>query len=302
MINKLVIIGVGLIGGSFALALREAEQVKHIVGVGRSLENMQRALKLGAIDEIADSVPSALKNADVVFLAIPVGQTGKTMEKISPYLESGTIVTDAGSTKRNVIAAARAHLACHLESFVPGHPVAGAELSGAAAAHPDLYRDKNVVLTPLNETSAAAVKRVEELWQACGARVFQMSADRHDEILATVSHLPHVLAFALMHQISSTGHAAGHADGLGPNDLLRFAGNGFRDFTRIAGSSPEMWRDICLGNREALLSQLDAYQSELAAVRGMLVRGDGEALRTVFTTAREARRHWLGKSSLKRQG
>lgn len=297
MINKLVIIGVGLIGGSFALALREGEQVKHIVGVGRSQENMQRALELGAIDEIADSLPSALKNADVVFLAIPVRQTGKTMAKISPYLESGTIVTDAGSTKRDVIAAARAHMIDHLENFVPGHPVAGAELSGAAAADPDLYRNKNVVLTPLNETSAAAVKRVEELWQACGAQVFQMSADRHDEILAAVSHLPHVLAFALMHQISSAGHAASHADGLEPGDLLRFAGSGFRDFTRIAGSSPEMWRDICLGNREALLSQLDAYQSELAAVRGMLVRGDGEALRTIFTNAREARRLWLQKSS-----
>jgi prephenate dehydrogenase len=293
VINKLVIIGVGLIGGSFALALRKAEQVKHIVGVGRSPENMQCALKLGAIDEIANSLPSALKNADVVFLAIPVGQTGKTMGKISPHLESGTIVTDAGSTKRDVIAAARTHLTNHLENFVPGHPVAGAELSGAAAADPDLYRDKNVVLTPLNETSAAAVKRVEELWQACGAQVFQMSADRHDEILATVSHLPHVLAFALMHQISG----AGHADGPEPDDLLRFAGSGFRDFTRIAGSSPEMWRDICLGNREALLSQLDAYQSELTAVREMLVRGDGEALRTVFTNAREARRLWLQKSS-----
>jgi prephenate dehydrogenase len=298
VINKLVIIGVGLIGGSFALALRKADLVTHVTGVGRSRANMERARDLGAIDEISCDLPSALKDADVVFLAIPVGQTGEIMAQISPYLESATIVTDAGSTKQNVIKAARSHLAEHLHNFVPGHPVAGAELSGAGAANPNLFRDKNLVLTPIEETSVDALKRVTRLWQACGAQVSQMSARKHDEILAAVSHLPHVLAFALMHYISSGEGLDGDApflpdDMIRPSELLRFAGSGFRDFTRIAGSSPEMWRDICLGNREVLSRQIDAYQDELAALREMLVRGDGDALERLFSNAREARRQWL---------
>ena len=298
-INKLVVIGVGLIGGSFALALRKAELVTHITGVGRSMANMERARDLGAIDEIARDLPSALKDADVVFLAIPVGRTGEIMEQIAPHLEPDTIVTDAGSTKQNVLAAARAHLAEHLPNFVPGHPVAGAELSGAGAANPNLFRDKNLVLTPIEETNVEALKRVTQLWQACGAQVSQMSARRHDEILAAVSHLPHVLAFALMYYIGAAGHgsdvdnAFSTDDMIRSSELLRFAGSGFRDFTRIAASSPEMWRDICLGNREVLSRQIDAYQNELATLREMLARGDGDALERVFSDAREARRQWL---------
>jgi prephenate dehydrogenase len=298
-INKLVVIGVGLIGGSFALALRKAELVTHITGVGRSRANMERARDLGAIDEIARDLPKALKDADVVFLAIPVGRTGETMAQIAPYLEPDTIVTDAGSTKQNVIAAARAHLAEHLHNFVPGHPVAGAELSGAGAANSNLFRDKNLVLTPIEETSAEALKRITKLWQACGAQVSEMSAKRHDEILATVSHLPHVLAFTLMHYVAAAGNGSGADNAFSTDDmirsseLLRFAGSGFRDFTRIAASSPEMWRDICLGNREVLFKQIDAYQNELAALREMLARGDGDALERVFSGARETRRQWL---------
>ncbi len=298
-INKLVVIGVGLIGGSFALALRKAELVTHITGVGRSQANMERARDLGAVDEIARDLPKALKDADVVFLAIPVGRTGETMAQIAPYLEPDTIVTDAGSTKQNVIAAARAHLAEHLHNFVPGHPVAGAELSGAGAANSNLFRDKNLVLTPIEETSAEALKRITKLWQACGAQVSEMSAERHDEILATVSHLPHVLAFTLMHYVAAAGNgsradnAFSTDDMIRSSELLRFAGSGFRDFTRIAASSPEMWRDICLGNREVLFKQIDAYQNELAALREMLARGDGDALERVFSGARETRRQWL---------
>ncbi len=296
VINKLVIIGVGLIGGSFALALRKADRVKHIVGLGRSRENLQRALQRGAIDEVAGDLPSALKHADMVFLAVPVGQTSVIMAQISPYLEPGTIVTDAGSTKQDVVAAARSHLAEHLKNFVPGHPVAGAELSGADAADANLFRNKNLVLTPLDETSIEAVKQVTELWQACGAQVSQMSAGQHDKILAAVSHLPHVLAFLLMNHVSfSAKHDPD--DPLRPDDPLHFAGGGFRDFTRIAGSSPEMWRDICLANREALTQQIDAYQNELMALRDMLMREDGDALESVFVSAREARRRWLKNKS-----
>ncbi len=290
VINKLVIIGVGLIGGSFALALRKAGLVRHIVGVGRSRENLQRARELGVIDEIAGDLALALKGADLVLLAMPVGQTGKIMAQISPYLEAETIVTDAGSTKQDVVAAARSYLAGHLKNFVPGHPIAGAELSGVAAADADLFRDKNLVLTPLDETSAEAVTRVTELWQGCGARVSHMRANRHDAILAAMSHLPHVLAFTLMNHV-----CAGTGDK--PEDLLRFAGSGFRDFTRIAGSSPEMWRDICLANRQALLKQIDAYQNELTNLREMLARGDGQALEKIFADARDARQRWLQDKS-----
>ena len=296
VINKLVIIGVGLIGGSFALALRKTNRVTHIVGLGRSRENLQRALQRGAIDEIAGDLPSALKHADMVFLAVPVGQTGVIMAQISPYLEPGTLVTDAGSTKQDVVAAARSHLAGHLKNFVPGHPVAGAELSGAGAADADLFRNKNLVLTPLDETSIEAVKQVTELWRACGAQVSQMSAGQHDKILAAVSHLPHVLAFLLMNHVSLIAKPDPD-DPLRSNDPLHFAGSGFRDFTRIAGSSPEMWRDICLANREALSQQIDAYQNELMALREMLARGDGDALENVFASAREARRQWIENKS-----
>lgn len=295
VINKLVIIGVGLIGGSFALALRKAELARHITGVGRSRENMTRALKRGLIDEIAGDLPSALKRADIVFLAVPVGQTGEIMAKISPYLEPDSIVTDAGSTKQDVIAVAHSHLAGRLHNFVPGHPIAGAEQSGAGAARPDLFRDKNVVLTPLEETSGNAVDRVKELWEACGAQVSLMSARQHDKILATISHLPHMLAFALMNHVYHTGH--GPEGTPCPNDPLHFAGTGFRDFTRIAASSPEMWRDICLGNREALADQIDDYQRELTDLREMLARGDGDALEKAFASAREARQQWLKKKS-----
>ena len=315
-INKLVIIGVGLIGGSFALALRKAGCVRHVVGVGRSRENMQRALARGAIDEIAADLASALSGANVIFLALPVGQTDETLARISSLLEPDSIVTDAGSTKQDVIAAARLHLPRHLKNFVPGHPVAGAERSGASAADTELFQGRNVVLTPLEETGAEATQLVAGLWQACGATVSKLSAARHDHILAAVSHLPHVLAFALMSLLSGTQDPRDSqgtqgtqdtqgsqdpqrspSDTLNSSELLRFAGSGFRDFTRIAGSSPEMWRDICLGNRETLLKQMDAYQRELAAIRDMLARGDGEALEKLFANARETRRRWLKKSS-----
>ncbi len=290
VINKLVIIGVGLIGGSFALALRKAGLVKHIVGIGRSRENLRRACKMGVIDEIIDDLALALKGADLVFLAMPVGQTGKVMAQISPHLEVRTVVTDAGSTKQDVILAARSFMPKMLKNFVPGHPIAGAEMSGVTAASADLFRNKSLVLTPLDESSDEAVTRVTELWQGCGAHVSLMQAEQHDTVLAAMSHLPHVLAFTLMNYICASA-------GDKPEELLRFAGSGFRDFTRIAGSSPEMWRDICLANREALLKHIDGYQNELTELREMLARNDSQGLESIFTDARDARKQWLhGKS------
>jgi len=285
-LNKLVIIGVGLIGGSFALALRKVGLVKHIVGVGRSQQNMHCAVARSVIDEIATDMASALHHADLVFLAMPVGQTAHIMAQIAPHLQANTIITDAGSTKQDVIAAARHHLPMqNRHHFVPGHPIAGAEQSGVQTAQADLYDKKHVILTPLPETSIDAVERVSQLWQACGAQVSLMPADEHDQVLAVTSHLPHILAFTLMNHLN---HSTNH-----PENLLRFAGSGFRDFTRIASSSPEMWRDICLTNREALLGQIDAYQNELKLLQEMLKNNEGKALEQAFSRARGIRENWL---------
>lgn len=285
-LNKLVIIGVGLIGGSFALALRNAGLVKHIVGIGRSRQNLQCAVERGVIDEIATDMASALHNADLVFLAMPVGQTAHTMAQIAPHLQANTIITDAGSTKQDVIAAARHHLPLqNRHHFVPGHPIAGTEQSGAQAAQANLYVNKHVILTPPPETSTDAVEQVNQLWQACGAQVSIMPADEHDQVLAATSHLPHLLAFTMMNHLN---HST-----VDLKNLLRFAGSGLRDFTRIAGSSPEMWRDICLANREALLKQIDGYQNELSALQEMMKSSDGETLEQVFSQARSIRESWL---------
>lgn len=285
MLNKLVIIGVGLIGGSFALALRKAGIAKHIVGVGRSRENMQCALEHGVIDEIAENMKTALHNADFVLLAMPVGQTEHVMTQISPYLQINTIINDAGSTKQTVVTAARNRLGKNLRNFVPGHPIAGTEQSGILAAQVDLFTDKHMILTPLKETDTDAVQKTTALWQACGAKVSQMDAEVHDEILAMTSHLPHILAFALMNHL--------HHCTKDPKDLLQFTGSGFRDFTRIASSSPEMWRDICLSNRQELLKQINTYQSELSKIQFILEEKDGAALEKAFTQARNMRENWI---------
>jgi prephenate dehydrogenase len=285
MINKLVIFGVGLIGGSFAMALRQADFARKIVGFGRSMENMSAALGTYVIDEIGMD-PSAVKDADLVLLAVPVGQMGEIMQAIAPHLASHTVVTDAGSTKQDVVALARRHLSRHLSRFVPGHPIAGAEKSGVKAAREDLYRDRTVVLTPLNETDPAAKELVASLWAGCGARVSEMSPEQHDVVFAAVSHLPHLLAFALVDYIAQRSNA---------EQLFGFAASGFRDFTRIAGSSPEMWRDICLANRDALLTQLTGYQQELDQIKKQLEKSDAQGLQAIFARASEARRNWNPK-------
>ena len=290
ILNKLVIIGVGLIGGSFALALRRASLVEHIVGIGRSRENLLRAKELGVIDEIANDLQETLKDADLVLLAVPVGQIGKTIAQISVYLESKTIVTDVGSTKQDVIIAARSFLAHNLRNFVPSHPIAGTELSGVNAANANLFHHKHLILTPLEETSVDAIHYITSLWQSCGARISQMQASQHDEIFATMSHLPHILAFTLMNHVCTIAKGS-------PSNLLRFAGTSFLDFTRIASSSPEMWRDICLTNQASLLCQIDAYQDELATLRKMLANNDGVTLEKTFSNAQAVRHQWLKDKS-----
>ena len=283
MIDTLVVTGVGLIGGSFALALKTAGQVRHVIGVGRGRANLEDALRLGLIDEIGEAA-DAYARADFILVATPVGQMARVFAAIAPVLKPGAVVTDGGSTKCDVVALARAAFGACIGQFVPAHPIAGAELNGASAARAELYRGKKLVLAALPETDPAAAARVASAWQACGAKVFPMSPEMHDKTFAAVSHLPHVLAFALVDEIARKPHA----------DLLfKYAASGFRDFTRIAGGSPEMWRDISLANRSALLTEIDEYAARLADVRAMIDSSDAAALDAVFSNARDARRAWL---------
>ena len=283
MIDTLVVTGVGLIGGSFALALKAAGQVRHVIGVGRGRANLEDALRLGLIDEIGEAA-DAYARADFILVATPVGQMARVFAAIAPVLKPGAVVTDGGSTKCDVVALARTAFGARIGQFVPAHPIAGAELNGASAARAELYRGKKLVLAALPETDPAAAARVASAWQACGARVFPMSPEMHDKTFAAVSHLPHVLAFALVDEIARKPHA----------DLLfQYAASGFRDFTRIAGGSPEMWRDISLANRSALLTEIDEYAARLADVRAMIDSSDSAALDAVFSNARDARRAWL---------
>jgi prephenate dehydrogenase len=281
--GKVAIAGVGLIGGSFALALRKKRAVERIVGTGRSAATLARARELGIIDESAASIADAVEGARIVLIAAPVAQTEAILAAIRPHLGPGTIVTDAGSTKSDVVASARRALGDKIGQFVPGHPIAGRELNGPDAAIPDLYCGKKVILTPLAENSAQDVACIGAAWEACGAKIHRLTPEEHDRVFAAVSHLPHLLAYALVDDIAGKPHA----------DLLfQYAASGFRDFTRIAGSSPEMWRDITLANSAALLKELDAYLAQLQSLRGHLVSGNGAAIEAVYANAQRARLNW----------
>jgi prephenate dehydrogenase len=281
-ISRLVVVGTGLIGGSFAATLKQADLVDEIIGLGRRRETLEQARALGLIDSIADA-PAQVAGADMVMLAMPVAQMPRVLQEIAPHLGENTIVTDAGSTKSDVIAAARKALGANFAHFVPGHPIAGAENSGPQSARADLFVGRNVVLCPEAETDAAAVQRVTALWQATGAQVTQMDAARHDRIFAAVSHLPHLAAFALVDDLAARPDAS---------VFFRYAASGFRDFTRIAGSSPELWRDVALANRTALLGELAAYQDKLGEIRQALEAEDAAALEKIFSRASAARRNW----------
>jgi len=280
--NKIVVFGVGLIGGSFALALRKAGAVGEVVGFGRSAANLKQALDLGIIDRVGQKAEE-VADADLVLLATPVGQMAELMARIAPHLGVHTLVTDGGSTKSDVVREAYAKLGSKVAQFVPAHPVAGAELSGASAAGAYLYTGKKVILTPLPENSAHTVARVQAAWQACGAIIHKLTHTEHDALFAAVSHLPHLLSYALVYDIAKRGNR---------DLLLSFAASGFRDFTRIAASSPEMWRDICLANREALLRELKQYADELYVLHQALDRRDTAKLDEIFTTASELRAGW----------
>ena len=282
IVDTLAIVGTGLIGGSFALALKQAGAVRRVLGVGRNPARLTIARELELIDGVADYAQAG--QADCILLALPVGETETVLRQLAPHLKPGAIITDAGSTKRNVVEAARAALGERFTDFVPGHPIAGSEQSGPGAARADLFQGKKVLLTPLAETRPDAFETVKALWLATGAQVETLDAAQHDRVFAAVSHLPHLAAFALVDELAQ------REDG---DTFFRLAASGFRDFTRIAGSSPEMWRDIALANKQALLTELDAYLAALQTLRAAVSAEDAATLLEMFTRARTAREHWL---------
>lgn len=283
-IDRLAIIGVGLIGGSLARALRERGAVKHVVGCGRDAGNLRRALELGVIDEACHDPLEAVRGADVVVVAVTLGATGDILARIAPGLGPETLVTDVGSAKGCVIDAARQHLGAACERFVAGHPIAGGEKSGVDAANGALYVKHRVILTPMAENAPAALARIRLMWETVGADVFEMDAILHDDVLAATSHLPHLLAYALVDCLIDLDK---------PVDVFDFAAGGFRDLTRIASSNPAMWRDISLANRTALLSVCERFEHTLSTLRGLLEAGDGAGLEAEFARAKAARDDFL---------
>ncbi len=282
--DRVAVIGVGLIGGSFALGLKAAGACRTVVGVGRNPDNMRLATELGIIDEVESDAAVAARGADLILVATPVAQFPQLFARIGPVMGESTLVMDAGSTKQDVVAAARAALGARVAQFVPAHPIAGAEHSGAGAAKASLYKGKRVVIAPLEENPASLVVAAAAAWEACGARISRMGAAEHDAVFAAVSHLPHLLAYALVHEFAGRANSG---------QLFGYAAGGFRDFTRIASSHPEMWRDICVANREALTMELDRYIEKLRALRAPLAAGDAAALESVFAESRDARNRWI---------
>jgi prephenate dehydrogenase len=283
-INNLCVIGTGLIGGSLCLALKAAGAVNNIIGAGRSEATLQKAQQLGIIDAYDLDISNAVKDADIVFVSVPLG----AMESVFAQIDAGlkraanksAIITDAGSSKRQVQQIAEKVFADDSNRFVAGHPIAGTENSGPTAAFANLYKNRRVILTPTADTDAAAVKRVIELWQTVGAEVENMDAEHHDKVLAATSHLPHMLAFGLVHCLENMDDI---------EDIFRFAAGGFRDVTRIASSDPVMWRDICLNNQQPILDMMKRYKDELDMLYNALEAGDGEKLMEVFEHAKQTR-------------
>jgi|SRR5438105_10458004 len=283
MFEQLGLIGCGLMGGSFALALKRAGLVKRVVGYSKSPSTTERARTMGVIDVEAPSALLAVSGADIVLLAVPVAATEATLKAIRHLVTDDMLIMDVGSTKRDVIDAARRVLRDHVGSFVPCHPITGKEVSGVEHADPDLFTGKQVILTPIDRTHPTQAKRAIEVWEALGSKVLNMTPDAHDAAFAAVSHLPHLIAFALINGIAGQDHG---------QDFLALAGPGFRDFTRIAASEPKMWRDILLANRQELLAQSQVFQRTLHAMELMIESGNGEALEGLIAQASQARAHW----------
>ncbi len=280
MIKRLAIIGVGLIGGSLSLALKKAGVVGEVVGYSRTESVREEALELGVIDRTACSVKEAVKDADMVFLAVPMAAMESVLIELKDHIAENAIITDGGSAKGQLVDIAKRVLTDKFSQFVPGHPIAGTEKSGPSAAFATLYRKHRVVLTPVAETNKDALEKVRTMWQATGAEVFEMDVKHHDVVLAATSHLPHVLAFNLVGMLAERDDC---------DDVLRYAAGGFKDFSRIASSDSVMWRDICLSNSEAILGLIQQYQQGLSELERAIKDQDGETLKTVFERAKQAR-------------
>ena len=283
MFNQLGVIGCGLMGGSFALALKRAGLVKRVMGYSKSPSTTERAKKLGVIDVAAESALLAVSGSDIVLLAVPVAATETTFKAIRHLVEPGVLFMDVGSTKRDVVDAARRVLRERIASFVPAHPIAGKEQAGIAHADPSLYAGRQVILTPLPQTAPELVQKATDVWSAIGAQVLKMTPENHDAAFAAVSHLPHLLAFAYFSAV--TNQPAG-------KDFLSLAGPGFRDFTRIAASNPEMWRDILVANREEVLKQSQRFRHALDALEHVMRNGNTDALEDLIRGAAEGRAQW----------
>lgn len=279
-IDKLTIIGVGLIGGSLARALKATSVCGEIVGVGRDPTSLEKAVQLGVIDRYENDPRRAVCGADVVVLAVPVGAMESVLQQIKDYVEPRAIMTDVGSTKRSVIAAAQRVFNVVPANFVPAHPIAGTEKSGVEASFAKLFQERRVVLTPLGDTDPEALDRVRAMWEKTGATVIEMSAARHDEIFAAISHLPHLAAYALVDSLARLNNST---------EILAFAAGGFRDFTRIAASDPVMWRDICLANHVAIVPILNHFIDDLSSLVAAIENTDGVALHAIFSRAKALR-------------
>ena len=288
LIRRLAIIGVGLIGGSLARAVRRANACEYVVGCARDRERLKKAVALGVIDEFNTDVGSAVRGADMVVIATPLGTTQAVLQSMAGQLDANAIVTDVGSAKEQVVAAARACLNRHFKLFVPGHPVAGTEKSGVEASFAELFQGHRVILTPLAETDAVAVERVQMMWEKTGAKVVTMGVEQHDRILAATSHLPHVLAYSLVDCLAQMNER---------QDIFRFAAGGFADFTRIASSSPRMWHDICFANRDNLLQMLEQVSTHLEELKDAIRHADSQAVMDVLTRAKAARDDYAAESA-----
>lgn len=289
MFEQLGLIGCGLMGGSFALALKRAGLVKRVVGYSKSPSTTERARAMGVIDVEAPSALLAVSGADIVLIAVPVAATEATFKAIKHLVTPSMLIMDVGSTKRDVIDAGRRALREHIGCFVPAHPIAGKEVSGVEHSDPDLYNGRQVIITPIERTLTTQLQKAVDVWTALGCRVLQMSPEQHDAAFAAVSHLPHLIAFALMNSIS------GQPQG---KDYLSLAGPGFRDFTRIAASDPKIWRDIMVSNREELLAQSKIFQRNLQALELMISSGNAEALEGLLEQASVTRGNWSMSSKL----
>jgi prephenate dehydrogenase len=285
MIDKLAILGVGLIGSSLSLALKQAAAVQQVVGFGRNQTNLARGVELGVLDDFSDSIETCVSQADVIVVAVPLGAMQQVFAELQPFTKKEAVITDVGSAKGSVVSAARAELGAKFSRFVPGHPIAGTEKSGVEAGFASLYQNRRVILTPGQQTDQDAISVIDKMWCHCGATIEYLSVEHHDKVLAATSHLPHMLAYALVHHLSNLNDH---------EEIFRYASGGFRDFTRIASSDPVMWRDVCIANDDALVGLIEQYQQELDRVKSAISAGDADELLKLFGRAKSERDSLIG--------